>query len=74
VHHSPRQTDTDLIRARTYELQIYKPHLDAERARAQAMREFKSGTLKPPEVQSSIKKSIPRRNLKTAMPPPRAEA
>ena len=44
------QTDAGLIGARTYELQIYKPHLDAERARAQAMREFKAGKLHKPKI------------------------
>jgi hypothetical protein len=44
------QTDAHLIGARTYELQIYKPHLDTERARAQAMREFKAGKLHQPKI------------------------
>ena len=44
------QTDAGLIGARTYELQIYKPYLDAERARAQAMREFKAGKLHKPKI------------------------
>jgi hypothetical protein len=44
------QTDADLIGARTYELQIYKPHLTTARARKQALAEFKAGKLHKPKI------------------------
>ena len=60
------QTDADLIGARTYELQIYKPHLDAERARAQAMQEFEAGKLH--EFKKSIARYQPREQTNSAAP------
>jgi hypothetical protein len=59
------QTDTDLIGARTYELEIFK-HLTTAQARKQALAEFKAGKLH----KSKIPRGRPRSETTPAAPAP----